>query len=425
MPDCQICKHTFKKLKFATDHIKICTRCVNSLNENPEPASHAQSRFADMLKRGMERNAQHDLQSNEEWKRLKAHRILNNLDATVAEKLNDWITSLLKKPENSTRDFKIMRAYRRGLLRMDGLADYPTNWRDVARGIRVRDGLRCSSCGTSEHILDVHHIVYLSKHGTNQQNNLVTLCRTCHESEHGRILDSLEKHDPELPTKQLHTHLNEVATAHGSSSDVINEPKPISVLPLVDLNCPKCNSALSAKLTTALLAAQKVRCPICSLVFCADDGFGSRLSRRPVNPAPAPQSSNAKKAPEPSFYQTPQNQGPSTSKNTKNIEVTTSIVSENLTQSSPSTAQDNKTFKKESPAIEKVSAFPWGTSFQILAFLLGWNAATESPHPFGAFLTHWTFWALIFWFIGYMINNKGQASSSGEGPGSGSSSGGS
>ena len=66
MPECRICRHTFKALKFKTEHIDICTRCVNTLNAAPEPAIKAQERLTEMLARGMRRNAERDLESGEE-----------------------------------------------------------------------------------------------------------------------------------------------------------------------------------------------------------------------------------------------------------------------------------------------------------------------------------------------------------------------
>ena len=69
--------------------------------------------------------------------------------------------------------------------------------------------------------------------------------------------------------------------------------------------------------------------------------------------------------------------------------------------------------------------FPWAFSFQVLAFCIGWGAALDNPHPIGAFIGNWVLWALVFWFIGYMIaSNTKSGSSSGEGPGSGSAGGG-
>lgn len=60
---CQICKRGFKSLMFHTEDIGICTRCVNSLNNTPEPAVAAMPRLGDMLARGMERNVRRDLLS--------------------------------------------------------------------------------------------------------------------------------------------------------------------------------------------------------------------------------------------------------------------------------------------------------------------------------------------------------------------------
>jgi len=139
----------------------------------------------------MRRNAERDLAAEEEWKRRKAQRTLDQFDVALAAALPEWINKLLAKPENSRRDFKIMRAHRRGLLRMEGITAYPSHsvWKETAHRIRIRDEMRCAVCGATDITLDVHHIVYLSKHGTNQQGNLITLCRPCHEREHDKEFD--------------------------------------------------------------------------------------------------------------------------------------------------------------------------------------------------------------------------------------------
>ncbi len=130
MAQCQLCKRESRQLKFATDHIKVCTRCVNSLNEFSEPAIHAQNRLGDMLARGVERNALRDLDAPEEWKRRRARWKLDNFAAAHAEALPGWLNDLLADERNSTRDYKTVRAHRRGLLRFDGDRSwsYPNNW---------------------------------------------------------------------------------------------------------------------------------------------------------------------------------------------------------------------------------------------------------------------------------------------------------
>lgn len=292
MPACRICKHTFKTLRFQTEHIDICTRCVNTLNESPEPASKAQGRLAEMLARGMRRNAERDLESEEDWRRRKARWTLDNFDAALAAALPDWITSLLAKPENSTRDFKIMRAHRRGLLRMDGFSDYPSNWTEVARNTRTRDHMRCTACSTMDAILDVHHIVYLSKHGTNQQHNLITLCRPCHQAEHGREFDGPEAKDPESispiqpPPVPAPPPPQPPAISPPATLSTTAAPPPIN--PHIDLICPGCAVILTLPVQQTVTGL-KLRCKQCGLIFPYDTVRGvSFHGRSPTQSHPAP-----------------------------------------------------------------------------------------------------------------------------------------
>jgi predicted Zn finger-like uncharacterized protein len=280
---CRICQHEFNTLKFQTEHISICTRCVNTLNNSPEPARNSEMRFAEKLARGMQRNAERDLQSSESWIRDRANRILENLDDAVSAKLHDWITQLLVKSTNSTRDFKIMRAYRRGLLRADGFAEYPKGWADVARRIRCRDGYKCISCDAIDTTLDVHHIIYLSNHGTNQQSNLITLCRKCHEEEHKRIFDWPEAKDPEsvnpiCPSPEAQSHAPTTPPL-GQTSDNSIFSQAQSVLleaDRTDLGCPECSTQLTIPSNFAL-AGKKIRCPKCVFVFDFAGAFSSSL----------------------------------------------------------------------------------------------------------------------------------------------------
>lgn len=263
MPTCRICLKSFQKLKFNTEHIGICGRCINTLNDTPEPAKNAEARLADMLARGMRRNAELDLLSEAEWKRRKAHRTLDNFDASLSQALPDWLNRLLAKSENSTRDFKIMRAHRRGLLRMDGYADYPSNWAETTHSIRVRDDRRCVACGDTDKVLDVHHIVYLSKHGTNQQSNLITLCRPCHEREHDRVFDLFEQVDPELSTGP---RTASVSILPQPPSPTLPKPTPApQFAQKTDTQCPQCLTELTVNILD--LMEQKIRCPQCGLIF--------------------------------------------------------------------------------------------------------------------------------------------------------------
>lgn len=49
--------------------------------------------------------------------------------------------------------------------------------------VKRRDNNACVQCGSGAY-LEVHHIVELSKGGSNDLENMVTLCRDCHLREH-------------------------------------------------------------------------------------------------------------------------------------------------------------------------------------------------------------------------------------------------
>lgn len=68
--------------------------------------------------------------------------------------------------------------------------DYKKTWPELVREVKKRDGYRCRgrNCG-SEIGLEVHHIVPLSRGGTNHKTNLITLCEKCHLKRHRHLQD--------------------------------------------------------------------------------------------------------------------------------------------------------------------------------------------------------------------------------------------
>jgi hypothetical protein len=57
--------------------------------------------------------------------------------------------------------------------------------------VLVRDGYRCQQCKgkSKDRRLEVHHIIYRSQQGSDDETNLVTLCKTCHNALHaGKIV---------------------------------------------------------------------------------------------------------------------------------------------------------------------------------------------------------------------------------------------
>jgi hypothetical protein len=59
---------------------------------------------------------------------------------------------------------------------------YPENWYEIRALALERDNYQCGNCHASA--VHVHHIVPLSKGGTNDLSNLRSLCEDCHKKIH-------------------------------------------------------------------------------------------------------------------------------------------------------------------------------------------------------------------------------------------------
>jgi 5-methylcytosine-specific restriction endonuclease McrA len=66
----------------------------------------------------------------------------------------------------------------KGRLRLD-----PASYRRVWERVLTRDGWRCQICGSSSN-LQVHHIMRRSSLGNDEEENLITLCESCHRAAH-------------------------------------------------------------------------------------------------------------------------------------------------------------------------------------------------------------------------------------------------
>lgn len=301
MPICRICLQDSNCLKFKTEHVGVCQTCIDHLNEEVEPAQFSENRIGDLLRRGM------------------VKRDPNYTEVEYQRALPGWLNRLLADPKNNGIDFKRVRAYRRGLLRANGDRkwEYPSDWVERAHRIRRRDQC-CQVCGECGIPLDVHHIIYLSKYGTNRQENLVSLCRSCHEEEHGRVFDFGEPEEPEslnpirpkpeqvlpaqaqqtIPTPSTKAPVQ--STVPTKPTERTNEQRRAVVsqsLPsYVDFSsCPRCTTGLTLPIHQAT-RGQKLRCKQCSLIFL----YGITTSFAEIShiaPAPVVRQAEAPKIP--------------------------------------------------------------------------------------------------------------------------------
>ncbi len=57
------------------------------------------------------------------------------------------------------------------------------SYRELHRQVLERDGWRCQTCGSMQH-LQVHHQKFRSQSGSDVEQNLITLCAECHACTH-------------------------------------------------------------------------------------------------------------------------------------------------------------------------------------------------------------------------------------------------
>lgn len=103
----------------------------------------------------------------------------------IALEVSQFDTHLMKNPALISEKLRHW-AYQKGF-------NYEFSSRREA--ILHRDKYTCQVCGKKQTRLEVHHIVYRSQGGTDNENNLITLCEYCHKAIHNGaiILDMKPK----------------------------------------------------------------------------------------------------------------------------------------------------------------------------------------------------------------------------------------
>ena len=74
--------------------------------------------------------------------------------------------------------------------------NYGNNWYEIIKEVLERDQYKCQNelivaakltkCHSKKDV-QVHHILPLSRGGKSEKNNLITLCKDCHESRHSHM----------------------------------------------------------------------------------------------------------------------------------------------------------------------------------------------------------------------------------------------
>lgn len=126
--------------------------------------------------------------------------------------------------------------------------NYPSNWDTLRKKVYRKDGYQCQNCqayggpkGNAE--LRAHHVVPVSKGGTNEMSNLITVCEKCHKSIHGDVMapTSNQRNSQKSATSsQKRTHNPFTCCPLCNSSSISHHPSEDKTL-----QCEDCWSTLS------------------------------------------------------------------------------------------------------------------------------------------------------------------------------------
>ena len=114
-----------------------------------------------------------------------APSILQKRQATirVVNQLNKWINVTNYWLEDVSIDIRVLT---------DGYRPYRWQYQisnrldeNIRKAVILRDKCRCMECGKSNCILEVHHIKPKRLNGSNTLENLITLCKSCHQKTEG------------------------------------------------------------------------------------------------------------------------------------------------------------------------------------------------------------------------------------------------
>lgn len=101
--------------------------------------------------------------------------------------LNNWLTNT----EEKYRD----------------LHTYPEDWGMRRRYIAKRDNFTCNNCGRKGWLgFHIHHKIHLSQGGTNALDNLMYLCKWCHENQHPHMIAERNRKEAELDNIRKKTY---------------------------------------------------------------------------------------------------------------------------------------------------------------------------------------------------------------------------
>ena len=123
-------------------------------------------------------------------------KILPILEENIILEVSQFDTALMKKPSLISEKVKHW-GYQKG---------FNYGYSSRRKVVLHRDNYTCQCCGKKNCRLEVHHIIYQSRGGNDDENNLITLCEDCHKGVHNGTIVLDEK--PKKRNLKHATHMS-------------------------------------------------------------------------------------------------------------------------------------------------------------------------------------------------------------------------
>lgn len=163
---------------------------VDDTRRRKEVANVAARRRDEVLTMHRETIAAHALKQQEIDRKIQAAESnLTRIPAIVDQEIQQLLDDAKTAKPTKSKETRLIRAFFVGLINFERTAHArpePLEYEEQKRRIRARDSYRCVCClrGFAQGELHVHHVLPLSRCGTNADSNLATLCHPCHNKQH-------------------------------------------------------------------------------------------------------------------------------------------------------------------------------------------------------------------------------------------------
>lgn len=163
---------------------------VDDTRRREEVAKVAARRRDELLALHRQAIEEHTIKQQEiETKIRAAESNMSRIPEIVEQEIQQLLDEAKIAKPTKSKETRLIRAFFAGLIDYERTAHArpeSLKYEEQKRRIRARDSYRCVCClrGFSQGELHVHHVLPLSRCGTNADSNLVTLCHPCHNKQH-------------------------------------------------------------------------------------------------------------------------------------------------------------------------------------------------------------------------------------------------